>query len=50
MNDHDAIDKINAVLDRHFRGELTQAQALAQVCTITGENAIDHAEAKKDRA
>ncbi|MDQ0756118.1 hypothetical protein [Arthrobacter sp. B3I4] len=49
MNDHDAIDQINAVLDRHFRGELTQAQTLAQICTITGQNSIQHAEAKKEQ-
>jgi len=47
MNDHEAIDRINAVLDRHFRGELTQAQTLAQICTITGANSIQHEEAKR---
>ena len=47
MNDHDAMTAINAVLDRHFRGELTQAQTLAQICIISGQNATDHAEAKK---
>ena len=46
MNDHDAMTAIAAVLDRYFRGELTQAQTLAQVCLITGENSIDHESAK----
>jgi len=47
MNDHDAIEAINAVLERYFRGELLQLGTIAAICTITGQNAISHAEAKK---
>lgn len=46
MNDHDAMTAINSVLDRYYRGEITQLQAIAQVSTITGANAVEHQEAK----
>lgn len=47
MNDHDAMEAITAALDRHFRGELTQAQTLAQICTISGRNVAAHEAAKE---
>jgi hypothetical protein len=47
VNDHEAIEAINAVLDRYFRGEVTQVQALATICSVTGENKIPHDEVKE---
>ena len=47
MNDFDAIEAINAALNRYFLGEVTQAATLAAICTITGENAITHNEVKE---
>ena len=49
MNDFEAIEAINQVLDRYFRGEVTQAAALATICTITGENQITHNEVKETK-
>jgi hypothetical protein len=46
MNDHDAIDAINAVLDQYFRGELNQTALVGKICRISGQNTIDHMEAK----
>ena len=47
MNDFEAIEAINAALNRYFLGEVTQAATLAAVCMITGENAITHNEVKE---
>ena len=47
MNDHEAIESINEVLGRYFRGEVTQSQALATICIVTGENALTHNEVKE---
>jgi len=47
MNDHEAIEAINAALNRYFLGEVTQVATLAAICTITGENAIIHNEVKE---
>lgn len=44
MNDHDAIDRINTVLDQWFKGDMTAADALTRIARITGENKIDHEE------
>lgn len=44
MNDHDAIDKINGVLDQWFKGDTTATDALTQIARIAGENKIDHEE------
>lgn len=49
MNDHDAMTAINAVLDKYFRGELTQLGALARIAQISGHNANEHAPAKEAR-
>jgi len=49
MNDREAIDAINAVLERYFRGELLQLGTLAAICTITGQNAITHNEVKESK-
>ena len=47
MNDYEAIEAINAALNRYFLGEVTQVATLATICTITGENAITHNEVKE---
>jgi len=47
MNDHDAIDAINAILDRTFRAELGCLEALNQIAQISGENHNSHKEAKQ---
>lgn len=44
MNDHDAIDAINTVLDQWFKGDMTGPSALTQIARITGENKISHEE------
>ena len=46
MNDHDAIDVINTVLDQWFKGDMTAPAALTQISRITGENRISHEEAR----
>lgn len=47
MNDYEAVEAINAVLNRYFLGEVTQVQALATICSVTGENSIAHNEVKE---
>ena len=47
MNDYEAIEAINAALNRYFLGEVTQVATLAAICRITGENAITHNEVKE---
>jgi hypothetical protein len=49
MNDHDAIDAINAVLDHWFKGEVNEGKALLKIASISGQNIIDHEEAKRDQ-
>jgi hypothetical protein len=49
MNDHDAIDAINAILQRLFNGGISPVEALHKICYISGQNAIDHAEAKETK-
>ncbi|MDP9184154.1 MAG: hypothetical protein M3O29_00615 [Actinomycetota bacterium] len=46
MNDHDAIDAINAVLDEWFEGNMFAPDALTQIARITGENKIQHEQAR----
>jgi hypothetical protein len=48
MNDSEAIDAINAVLDRFFEGDLVALPyaALANIAQITGANKISHEESK----
>lgn len=50
MNDHDAMDAINAVLDQYFRGEVDRVSVVGIVCQISGQNSFDHEKAKKAQA
>ncbi|MBT2537256.1 hypothetical protein [Arthrobacter sp. ISL-69] len=47
MNDHDAMEAVSAVLEQYYRAQLNSTEALHQIAYIIGQNAIDHAEAKK---
>jgi len=47
MNDHDAMDEINAALDRYFAGNIQSPELLAIIAQISGHNRIFHSEAKK---
>jgi hypothetical protein len=49
MNDHDAIDAINTILDQWFKGDVTAPTALTQIARISGMNHFDHDEAKRDQ-
>lgn len=46
MNDHDAMEAINDVLERFFRGNLRADEALTKIAHISGQNIISHQEAK----
>ena len=46
MNDHDAIDAINQVLDEWFRGDVGSVTALNQIASISGMNKISHEESE----
>lgn len=46
MNDHDAMDAINAVLDDRISIGLTAVEALHKIAYISGANQIDHEQAK----
>lgn len=46
MNDHAAMTAINATLDQYFKGDSTREDTLNAICRISGENRIDHEEAK----
>jgi hypothetical protein len=46
MNDYEAIDAINAVLDQWFKGDIIDNSALMQIARITGMNKIKHEEQK----
>lgn len=45
MNDHDAMTAINTVLDEWLKGDIGESQALIKIASISGSNALDHAEA-----
>jgi hypothetical protein len=46
MNDHDAMEAVNAVLEQFFDGEFDTAGALNRIAQISDENKISHSEAK----
>ena len=46
MNDYEAIDAINIVLDEWFKGDVTAPTALTRIARITGMNKISHEEQK----
>ena len=47
MNDYEAIDAINAVLDLWFKSEVSEHDALTRIAYISGMNKISHMEAKQ---
>ena len=46
MNDHDAMEAVNAVLDEWFKGSVSADRALMQIARISGMNKIEHEESK----
>ena len=50
MNDHDAMEAVNAVLEMYFRAQVDSANALTQIAQISGANKISHQEAKEQGA
>ena len=42
LNDHDAMEAVDAVLEQYFRGRLNPYEALNQIAQITGANKIEH--------
>lgn len=49
MNDHYAIEAINAVLDECYRTTLTAHDAILKIARISGANQIEHQEAKEQK-
>jgi hypothetical protein len=49
MNDHDAMDAVNAVLDEWFKGDLAADRALMQIARISGMNSFEHDEVKEQK-
>jgi hypothetical protein len=49
VNDHEAMDAINAVLEKYFRAELSAVDALNQIGYISGANMMRHQEAKEQK-
>jgi glycerate kinase len=47
VNDHDAMDAVNAVLDEWFKGGLNASTAVIEIAKISGLNKIEHEEQKK---
>ena len=50
MNDHEAMEEINAILEQLFAGEIDQSRAVNRIAIITGRNAIEHAKAKGEQS
>jgi hypothetical protein len=46
MNDHDAMDAVNVVLDQWFTIKCTAVDAMQEIAKISGMNRIDHEAAK----
>jgi hypothetical protein len=46
VNDYEAIEAINTILDQWFRGEVNEGKALLKIASISGQNIIDHEEQK----
>lgn len=46
MNDHDAIDAINAALNRYFHGDVTGGELVNEIAFITGANKNEHEASK----
>jgi hypothetical protein len=46
VNDYEAIEAINTVLDQWFKGDVAAFTALMQISRITGMNKISHEESQ----
>jgi hypothetical protein len=49
MNDHEAMEAINKVLDEMFRGDLSHSDAIVQIARISGMNSFEHNEVKEQK-
>jgi ribosome-binding ATPase YchF (GTP1/OBG family) len=49
VNDHEAIDAINKILDAMFRGDLSHTDAILKVARISGMTKIEHNEVKEQK-
>jgi hypothetical protein len=49
MNDHEAIDAIDAVLEQYSRTQVTSVQAMNYIAQIVGANKISHNEVKEQK-
>jgi hypothetical protein len=47
MNDYEAMEAINAVLDQWFKSEVSEHDARTRIAYISGMNKISHMEAKQ---
>ena len=45
MNDYAAMEAINEVLEKHYRGNLSPELAILDIAQIAGANKIQHQEA-----
>lgn len=45
MNDYDAMEAINAILEQCFRGNLAVELAILDIAQVAGKNRIQHQEA-----
>jgi hypothetical protein len=46
VNDYEAIEAINTILDQWFKGGVSAPAALMRIARITGMNKISHEEGK----
>jgi hypothetical protein len=49
VNDHEAMDAINKVLDDMFRGDLSHSDAIVKIARISGMNKFEHDAAKEQK-
>jgi len=49
MNDHDAMEEINAALERFYSSQVGPFDAIKQIAQISGLNRISHAAVKEAR-
>lgn len=47
MNDFEAMEAVNEVLEQFYRGNLRPDEALTKIAYISGANSISHAEGKQ---
>jgi hypothetical protein len=49
MNDHEAMEAINKVLDEMFRGDLPHSDAIVKIARISGMNSFEHNEVREQK-